>query len=318
MNAKLLVLYGGIKTKSFGVTDPKYRESYEIITRLAKEKGIDIFFSGMAFWDEKKFIKASYFDPEKKSWIYTKNIRPDLIFDKITTSFFNVALKRNLEKQVPVLNPALFDLICNNKFLNYLIFEELYPKSFLVSNMRELKSKLHHIKTDKVVIKPTIGTCGKNVGIMNRGKIKTLGIKNDHFLLQEFIDSSRGIQNVIKGTHDLRITIIDNKIIYAYLRTPQKGSLLCNIALGGKMKNIKNSEIPKEAAMVCKKIMEKLSPFENLVYSIDMAMDKDGKMKVIEMNSRPGVYFYPEDWRTRDKYYDVFIENFKNYLKKII
>jgi glutathione synthase/RimK-type ligase-like ATP-grasp enzyme len=317
MNAKLLILYGGIKTKSFEIADPKYRESYEIITSLANERGTDIFFSGMAYWDGKKFRKANYYSPAKKSWTYTKNIKPDLVFDKITTSFFNVALKRDLEKRIPVLNPSLFDLICNNKFLNYLIFEDLYPRSFLVSNVRELRSRLNHIETNKVVIKPTIGTCGKNVEIMDRKKIKKIGIKNDHFLLQEFIDSSRGIPNVIKGTHDLRITIIDSKIIYAYLRTPPKGSLLCNIALGGKMKNIKNSEIPKEARIACRKIMEKLTPFENLVYSIDMALDKDRKMKVVEMNSRPGVYFYPKDRKTRNRYYNVLIDNFINYLKKI-
>jgi hypothetical protein len=48
-----------------------------------------------------------------------------------------------------------------------------------------------------------------------------------------------------------------------------------------------------------------------------MARDKDGKMKVIEMNSRPGVYFYPEDRKARDRYYDLLLDNFNNYLDKI-
>lgn len=317
MKIQVVILYGGIKNKTFEVTDPKYKKSYEIISQLAKEKNVDIFFSGMAFWNGKNFNKASYYDSILNKWMYVKNIHPDLIYDKITTSFSNVSLKKNLEKEIPVLNPSFFDLICNNKFLNYLIFEEFYPKSFLVSNIQEIKRKLRHIKTAKLVIKPTVGTCGNNVKIISRKEIEKLRIENDHFLLQEFIDSSEGILNVVAGVHDLRITIIDNKIIYAYFRTPKKGSLLCNIAKGGKMKIINNSKIPKEAKVVCRKIMQKLAPFENLIYSVDFAMDKHGKMKIIEMNSRPGVFFYPEDEKIRDKYYVAFINNIIKYLEKI-
>lgn len=317
MKYKLVVLYWGSKQNKLIFTrdENKYKKSYEILSSQARKKGLDIFFSGLYFWNGEKFKQTLYFNG--KGWIGRKNISPNLVFDKISTTYSNIGKKRILERQLPILNPVIFDTICNNKFLNYLIFEEFYPKSFLISNKKEFRDRLFHISTTKFVIKPNIGTCGEGVSILNKNELDKIKINKDHFVLQEFIDSSQGIKKIVAGVHDLRVTIVNNKISYAYIRTPAKGSLLCNIAQGGKMKNILPKDIPKNILLSCQKIMEKLSAFENLVYAVDFAVDKDRKPKLIEMNSRPGIYFYPQDEKDRDRYYSQLVDNFIDRIKKI-
>lgn len=314
MNKKVLILCWRATDHNLSFEDKKERESYEIFSKMAKEKNIDLFLSGLAFFHNCRFTSSICFNG--KGWICKKNVSPDLIYNRIYTDLSNADFKEKIEKDIPIINPSLFNLLCDNKYLNYLLFSDYYPKSFLVSNREEIRKKLNQIRTDRFVVKPNIGSWGHNVKILSKKKVGNIDLGKKFFLMQEFIDSARGIPGLIKGLHEIRITIVGQNISYAYIRTPKRGSLLCNMARGGKMQNIEVKEIPKSMKTVCKKVMRKLSSFTSLIYSVDLSLDKDGKAKIIEMNSRPGLYFYPKDKEKQCYYYNHIMDNFIDYLKK--
>ncbi len=173
------------------------------------------------------------------------------------------------------------------------------------------EATLEELNSEKVVAKPNIGSNGEGVLISDKKDVlaKLKNFETD-MILQEHIDSSDGVPGIVEGVHDFRITIVGNQIFYAYLKVPEGNSLLCNVAQGGRMIFIDNSEIPSEVKNICDDIVNKLSGFKTVSYSIDLARDKDGKYKLIEMNSRPGILFNEEEGELQKKYYEAVAKRF--------
>lgn len=275
-----------------------YQEPTEYLFSLGEKNGLKFILTDLRAFKNNCFKQGWFFD---NKWQKIKRFCPDVIYDKSGVSFKNIGLKVKINEKVPIINHPLFDLICEHKFLSYLYFKEYSPKTFIL-NKKSISKILKEIKTKLIVTKPPFGSGGKNVKIIPRQNLAQIKIKNE-LIAQKFIDSSWGIKNIVNTYHDLRVVIVNGKISYSYLRIPQKKSLIANIAKGGKMVNVEKSQIPKKALEIVKNIDKQFQDFLPRIYTIDLIFDKQQKPWLIELNSKPGIYFYPQDKKIQKKFY---------------
>jgi len=163
-----------------------------------------------------------------------------------------------------------------------------------VRNSAELKAHLKKIKDRKVVLKPLMGSGGESVLIESPKMLAQYQPKRT-MLLQKFIDTSHGIPGVMRGRHDMRIHILNNKIFCAEYRTPPQNSLIANITRGGSLHYLAKNKIPTKATALAKKVTKRFHDILPHFYAIDMAFDPQGKPFLIELNAKPGILFdYPQ------------------------
>jgi len=172
----------------------------------------------------------------------------------------------------------------------------------LVNTLYGLKTVLAELKTEQIVLKPRYGSLGKDVIVADRNNLPEKISKNT--VVQEFINSSKGIQNITDDIHDLRIIITNGKIDHCHVRNPKKGSLIANVSLGGKKKFIPNELIPSSAIKIVKKVDKLLEKYYPRIYSIDFIFDKDHKPYIVECNSSPTIKRYAYGRYAKREFFD--------------
>ena len=295
------------KDKPFG--NERRNESFSVMLKQGKKAGFNVFLSRYEFFNRRnKQIKKAWVYKEGK-WEKVYNKKIDLCFYHGKTQDINREATR-IQKalNIPIINHMELEQVCDDKLLTYNIFPELLPKTFLVNDHYELHRVLHYVRTEMVVLKPRYGSYGRGVMILPKNKLKN-GILKDT-IVQEFIDSSKGIFD-IHSVHDLRVIIIDGKIDHAYIRIPKQGSLISNATRGGKKIFIENSQITSNIKRIIKKVDRHFQSYGARVYSVDLAIDKDNKPKVIELNSKPNTLFYEEALQTRERFYKNIFKSLK-------
>jgi len=164
-----------------------------------------------------------------------------------------------------------------------------------------------------VVIKPLDESEGKDVQILkaesaiSKSKIRV----GKNYIVQEFIDSSRGVPGLNKNTHDLRVVIVDNKIIYSHIREPRKDSYLSNLSQGGTLTAIPTENIPKSLCPIISFANHLFRTFNPCVYSIDFMFDRHNRPWIVELNSMPGLLIHPGKELLMQKMYEELIKIFK-------
>ncbi len=287
----------------------KRNEVFSILLKQGIKNNCKVYLSRYDFYNKRsrKLRKAWAFENGK--WQKVENKKVDIFYYHGKTQGIVEECKK-IQKLInlPMINHLELEQVCDDKLLTFNIFPELSPKTFVVNDFYELQRIIHYIESDKVVLKPRFGSNGKGIVILDKTQLKN-GIRKDT-IVQEFIDSSNGILGM-KIVHDLRVIIVNGKINHAYIRTPQKGSLLCNAHQGAKKIFIKNDEIPSSVIRRVKKIDSHFQHYGPRVYSADFAMDKNGKPWLIELNSKPGMMYYDEAPELRIKYYDKLYQAIK-------
>jgi glutathione synthase/RimK-type ligase-like ATP-grasp enzyme len=182
-----------------------------------------------------------------------------------------------------------------------------------VNTLRGLKLVLGKIKSDKIVIKPRYGTLGRDVIITDKDKLPKEIEKNT--LIQEFIDTSKGIKGVTRGMHDMRLFMINGKVDHAHIRIPKKGTLTANVALGGKKVFIPNRLIPIKAMRIARKVDRLFKKFHPRIFSVDFVFNEKGKPFIVECNSQPMIDKYAFGRYARITFYDRVIEAIKTGIK---
>jgi len=156
---------------------------------------------------------------------------------------------------------------------------------------------------------------GKDVLILKK-KEALQKINPKHlWLVQEFIDSSRGIPGFSRGFHDLRLVFVNEKLLYALMREPAKGKLLANLAQGGSLAIVPLDKIPKSVYPIIKQANQILETFNPRIYSIDLMFDEKKHPWVVELNSMPGLFFTPEEKPYMTKMYLEMLKVFKKKLE---
>lgn len=304
-----------------------YNDSYRYFLLQCKRMGLRVIFT-----TSEDIIGAGLF---KSFWTYTtkwvkheKKAYASTLFDKFTPTTF--AQKKALRlltssPEVYIFNNKKIADLFQNKLATYKRFKEFAIPTVEITNPSRQSIALAKMKLDKVlkghrynkdftdgyIIKDTTGAGGFKifkVDFANRGYEKIIenyasdkkGKKLLSYVLQPFIDCTKGF---VFGKHhgliDLRVILLNHRIIQTYIRIAQKGNFRCNEHQGGNLVYMPLATIPKEVREMMGKItknLRKALDLSHTLFAVDFIKSNRGNLYFIEGNSNPGV-----DWNHTKK-----------------
>ena len=306
-----------------------YNESYNYFLMKCKERGIKV-----AFTTSKDIIGSGIF---QSFWVYNKKwVRKygkaysKIIFDKFTPE--NIKQKNKLKlltssKSVHMFNNKKIINLFQNKLNTSKHFKKFtiptveiinHSKQKIVSAKNKLDKLLKNHKhkfdfNNGYLIKDKIGAGGFKIykvdfdkkGIKEIMKCYKPDINNKFlsYILQPFINCKNSfVFGKHKGLLDLRLIILNNKIIQTYIRIAKKGKFKCNIHQGGNLFYVSKKAIPQDVLKMSKKIIKKLETKLNLkhtIYALDFVRSNKGNLYFIEGNTNPGIIW--EDKNKKDE-----------------
>jgi glutathione synthase/RimK-type ligase-like ATP-grasp enzyme len=110
----------------------------------------------------------------------------------------------------------------------------------------------------------------------------------ENILFQEYIDTSVWIKWIVEWKHDIRVTVVNGKIISSNIRQPKDWSFLANFSAWWSWYSIEIDQIPKELIEKVREIENNFKEYYPMVFSIDF-MNSKNWFKLVELNSRPWV-----------------------------
>lgn len=273
-----------------------------------------------AGWDTYVLTRKTYLGDGvfAGGWIYkdgrfvltNEKLKIDLIYDRTGGIDFPPS-----DQNLKVVNPREFKILCWDKWATYKEIGEYMPATFLINNESYIKSAINKAKTDTVVLKPFNGLKGLGVFIGNKKDALSFKFpdKFKKYIMQEFVDTSKGIPGIANGRHDLRVAVINGKAVWCHVRTPKGDNLIANAAQGGSVREVDYSVVPESVKKIVNKISEHFyKKYGNTVYSIDFGIGPDGVAKVFEINDQIG--FPRIEMSTKDKFLMGLVESFKEKL----
>lgn len=217
-------------------------------------------------------------------------IEPTSVYDRSGRLFFPAPDCHN------VLDSWEFKTIANNKWLAYLLFPQYFSKTHLITSPEELKMHALNLSpNDKFILKPVDGMKGRLVEMFDMDQLAEAAQILTHnpgriFLMQGFIDTSKGIPGITKERHDLRVVCLNGKILWSHVRTPLAGAIKANVATGGDIREVELDKLPATIVSITQTIANKFaSEFDNPFFSVDFGIDKDGKPYLFEINDTIGL-----------------------------
>jgi len=242
--------------------------------------------------------------------IQREKVKINLVYDRTG----GLSFPPQADNSFKVVNIRDFKILCWDKWETYKQIGDYMPKTFWVGEFENLKKVLPRVKTDWVVLKPINGL--KGLGIYVGPKNKALNFKHSltkKYIAQEFVDTSKGIFGICSDLHDLRVVVINNKVVWSHVRIPLKGSFKANAARGGTLTEVDYRKLPDCIKDLVKIISEKFyQRYNNPIFSIDFGIDGDKKAFVFEINDTIG--FPSWEMKNRDKFLIELVGNFKTKL----
>lgn len=266
----------------FGTADklPVYKNLLDNL----RNQGVSVYFACSKNYCGEQYFTNTYLYDGTNFVLQTKKVKIDLLFDR--SSARHIPPEEFLHK---IYNSLAFKKLCNKKDTLFLLGEYM-SKSFSAQNPKELRALLEICDPKKkIVIKPGDGIRGQGIQIDTPNNIlRNLPKLQYPYILQEFVDTSKGIEGISSSLHDLRIIAVNGKIIMAVLRTPPAGSLMANVALGGSIEEVPLAKIPTSIFKNIQKVFEKIeSVHPGSFYSMDFGVE-NGQPYLFELNDRIG------------------------------
>lgn len=198
-----------------------------------------------------------------------------------------------------------FNEMCKSKIDTYRFLPEFSPQTYFCRSEDQLVATIKNIETKKFVIKPNRGVCGRDVHILEKNNVeipKNLNpiLPNEGVIVQEFIDTSNGCLGIVESTHDLRLSMINNRNIMASVSTPASDSLVANWHQGAVVTEVDVEKLPLSVRNFRDQIHKKIRrKYGSVMYNIDLGVTPQGP-KLIELNSP--IAFPRPDWKCTDLY----------------
>ncbi|MFT6828367.1 MAG: ribosomal protein S6--L-glutamate ligase [Roseivirga sp.] len=153
------------------------------------------------------------------------------------------------------------------------------PKTAFTNYSKEEKSLIEHVGGAPVIIKLLEGTQGLGVVLAETRKAAQSVIEAFHglkarIIVQEFIKEAKAT--------DMRIFIVDGKVVGAMRRTGMEGEFRSNLHRGGSAEVIKLTRLEKSVAV------KAAAALGLSVAGVDMLPSSRGPL-VLEVNSSPGL-----------------------------
>ena len=320
-----------------------YNDSYRYFLLECKKQGVSA-----AFTTSRDIIGPGLFSNfwtySSRGWVRNyKKAYSEVLFDKFTP--ISVKQERELKlltssKSIYTFSDKKIKNIFKNKLNTYKCFKEFAIPSVEIVNYSRQKIILAKFKLDKIlkahkhkvdfdssfIIKDKTGTSGDKIHKVNFDKDFSEKIIREYkrdkknkdllsYILQPFINCDNGFKF---GTHngfiDLRLIILNHKIVQAYIRIAKKGNFKCNEHQGGNLIYMSLGDIPKEVLFMAGKIIKKLRANFNLkhsLYSLDFIKSNNGNLYFIEGNSNPGI-----DWDHKKKVNEKKTKELINFIVK--
>jgi glutathione synthase/RimK-type ligase-like ATP-grasp enzyme len=259
-----------------------YWHAYLDLFFALQKRGCNVYFAtGNNTYKGNGLFATAYTADQKipiSSFKTVTNIVADIVYDK-------GGFERS--DDIPVLNPTFVHTITFSKAETYAHFKHYQPVSTVCTNATQFTEAVKHLPGTLAVAKTPTGSGGHGVHIGAKEDVLGKIPATYPVLVQEFIDTSVGIENFVQGMHDLRLKIGGGEVWGGTLRTPAPGEYRANVAQGGTERHLFPSEIPKEAAQVALEIDQYFAKYPRY-YAVDLANTAQG-WKLIELNSKPGL-----------------------------
>jgi glutathione synthase/RimK-type ligase-like ATP-grasp enzyme len=214
-------------------------------------------------------------------------IGADVIFDRTMGFGFP---EDNPDMDKIVINSAAFKDAVRDKYNFSKYFPEYSPTTFLCKDRDELAKNIDSFSGDgPLVIKPLTGRRGEGVRV---GSKKELIVPEHHYpvILQEFVETM-GQFMYPDRRHDIRLVILNGKIVHAFARFTNQDPYRANISQGGDYLELTYEEIPENLRQSAEKLATEIKDkYHNPFYSIDFGIAAD-KIYIFEMNNKIG---FPE------------------------
>jgi hypothetical protein len=302
-----------------------YNDSYRYFLSKCKKIGINV-----AFTTSKDIIGPGLF---QSFWTYDKewvrnsdNAYSSVLFDKFTPNTRKQKNKLKLltsSRSIFTFSNNKMKNLFQNKLNTYNHFKEFaIPSVEIKSNSKRkiilaknyldniLKKHKYNIDfNDNYLIKDKTGAGGFKIYKAEFDKLGLKKIKKNYrldrkikktlsSLVQPFINCNDGfVFGKYKGLIDLRVIVLNKKIIQTYIRIAKKGKFECNEHQGGNLVYMSLKVIPRDVLIMTKKIIKKLDTKSNLkhsLYALDFMRSNNGNLYFIEGNSNPGIDWNPK------------------------
>lgn len=305
------------------------------LTYISKYYDIDFFVFTYDDVDlENETIDGLFFEGGR--WIKKRTEFPDIVdnvpMDKRKYPEIFKALKRKAIFTTPGLGSKSFIF---NKMKESKKFEDMIIPTDEVVSYDDLQNYLEKYK--KIVLKPTLGSKGRNIFVLNLSDDKvnvlnddkswtideletfyTESISEEKYVAQPFIQS----QTIENNPFDIRLHVRKNQKgnwekVEIYPRIGVGKNITSNVSQGGGVamltpfleRNFEENwkDIRNDLNSLCKTIplnFEKLYNFDIDALGIDIGIEPDGKIWLFEVNTFPGQhFFYARDSEVRVAYY---------------
>lgn len=261
--------------------------------------GSGCYLGKMEFQGGYKFQDGRFLDNKE-------DIRADIVVDR-TLGFGFPTEDKDLEGKV--INSYRFKRMAGDKYEFARYLPEYAPKTTLISSRGGLEKALSPLSgEDLMVLKPKTGHKGIGVLVGSKAELLKAEIKYP-ILLQEFIETGGGF-NGHSERHDIRLVILNGKIVHSFARLATSDPYRANISQGGSYIELSYNEIPELVKQTAEKVAEKIKKeFDNPFYSMDFGITKD-RVIIFEFNSKIGL---PESDK---KNFPIFKEEFLRTIKE--
>lgn len=263
-------------------------EDYAVYTELGWERNLELYIARFDWYHNGSLTKCWHWDGSNWEKI-EEEIELDGVYDKYKFDSETRKLKRKIANSLPVLNDPEFEEICKDKLKTYNLFPDYVPETRIATekNAEEMIEGY-----GMIVFKPRFGASGEGVEFIDDASEFEEPDEPENFVIQRFIEAGKVLNTSIEGPHDMRTHIINGELLTGnYIRRPTEG-LQSNIATGGTQTYIDNSDIPEEAKKVIAEAIEEFSRFEPNLFTVDLMWDLEGRVWMIELNSKPGMYYH--------------------------
>ncbi|MFA6992033.1 MAG: RimK family alpha-L-glutamate ligase [Candidatus Gracilibacteria bacterium] len=262
--------------------------SYRPLSRKATPEEIDLKNCAKELGHTARIFRASKFqmvyDNESPWLLYDGRPFPD--YDVVITRpsvIKDIDLHIALIKQMEMAGVLLFNgyqsiLNAKNKIRTMQILDHYgipIPKSVFLRRSEDVADAAKTVGGFPLIIKTPFGSFGNGVTIVESMRALNSFLRWDDpgYLVQEFVKYTRG--------KDLRIFVVNGKVVGSMERSAKKGEFRANIELGAIGSPV---EITNEESMIALRCVQAL----DLSYGgVDVIRGKDGPV-VLEVNSNPG------------------------------
>ncbi len=283
------------------------RPVYLRLLELIQDGGLNSFVLTRKTYEGNSVFNGVWIFDGGKFRIIEERIRMDLVYDRVGGITFPLE-----NDQMRVVNGNDFKILAWDKWKTYKEIGQFMPKTFWVGDLDNVNKVVDKIKTNNIVVKPYNSLKGNDVFVGLKEELKSFKPERPgrKYILQEFVDTSGGIPNLTPGKHDLRVVIINNKVVWSHIRVPAKGKFLANAAQGGSLTEIDYDKVPKEVKKIVKNVSNRFyKEYDNPIFSLDFGINEKGEPKIFEINDQIG--FPRWEMKNRVVFLKALIENFR-------